>query len=154
MRECADVEGNHRMDARHLSYIFWVTTAPFSRAITKGAQLEKLAPMTGRKAGLLWKATVDEKESGWRGGWMAFSFLFRISCSRLFCAFWHLSLCIFFRRCLAGSLFLLRCFLLISGLRAELILGLRHVICMIALFELHEKPFLLRLLHVIAYMGH
>ena len=74
MRECADVEGNHRMDARHLSYIFWVTTAPFSRAITKGAQLEKLAPMTGRKAGLLWKATVDEKESGWRGGWMAFYF--------------------------------------------------------------------------------
>jgi len=47
--------------------------------------------MTGRKASLLWKATVDdEKESGWRGlGGMAFSFFF--------CVFlWHLCLCIFF----------------------------------------------------------
>lgn len=80
--------------------------------------------MTGRKAGVLWKATVDEKESGWRGweGWLS---LF------LLCFFVAPVPCIFFEKVL-GQVAVSSLILLISGLRAELILGFRHVVCMIA----------------------
>ena len=80
-------------DARHLSYIFGLRRHPYYEQSRKGVTAIQLAPMTGRKAGLLWKATVDEKESGWRGweGWLS---LF------LLCFFVAPVPCIFFEKML------------------------------------------------------
>ena len=61
---------------------FGLRRHPYYEQSRKGVTAIQLAPMTGRKAGLLWKATVDEKESGWLAGvgGMAFSFSFVFFC--------------------------------------------------------------------------
>ena len=109
-----------------ISYIIWVTTAPFLRAITKGVELHKLAPMTGRKAGLLLGNMADEKELAGRGeGKVFFFFLFRSRVS--FVVYGHLSLASSWKCSVESpvffSLFFSLFFFLISGLRAELHLG-------------------------------